>query len=784
MPSFAIEHTISQVATGLAKQNPDLNLSKKEIEQNLIDVYKNIYKSVSTVRILKMAREMPLTQLYINTRIYPEKFDIDPAILKKSKPEDIEELIAKFNEEKESGDQLNAVDAFIKCKHAVALGGPGFGKTTFSRFLVKRFIENGFKDNPSLSSTLPLFLPFKDILKSVGPRADYDIDRLISIYLAEQGIDEGLALPFLKFILKNGKGFIAFDAFDEARPELRSKLREKLKQFVKKFSNNLFLITSRPAAFDEKDVFDGFRIMVIDNFTTEEMTAFIENWFFDRLDMQNELKKSFESNHGINELGRTPLLCAFICMTLERNLDIPDSRVDTYDKIIDLLIKDWRVDQGLAPKLYIEKMVYQSLRRLLAKMAWTFLEKGLKIFPKKDAVDFFKNEMDRLGQEYEDAGKSIKQIEETSGLLTEQAEGWISFSHLTLQEFLAAEYISKDEQLAMKALKKRKNSNDWEEVFIMALSLMNEAGRFLEELWKGGRKQTVLKALQGQPPCGTEIRKRFFVEAIKPVLDFYKMFPVFHFYKKSDLRDMRDMRYLKDMRDMRDMIEMIDMIDMSYLGDLRYLRDMIDLRYMRDMIYMRYLQLCLINTFSFISIYQDINARKDQGQIWEKYLKKIKTRQFPNYEITDLATATGKPEAYETIMEFYDDEDLRHCDLLLMAVDCKRDKAVKEFHERFKKEDAFYEKAAYASQLLDEKHDPAYDDILKWIRSVPLPDGIEIRLFFAILLWFEIAAEGNKEFSKTVSILKKEMKPKTKELIQKLEYRDGWEKLLQSYKWL
>lgn len=789
MLHIPIEPLISDISSQLADKYANLSLSKDDIEKSLKVVYSEIYKSVSTVRILKMAREIPLTHLYIQTRIFPEIIDIDPETLKRKKPEDIEKLIQTFRKDTDTGNPINAVEAFFKCKKAVVLGGPGFGKTTFCRYLVKLFIENYSKADSSFSNITPLFLPFKELLKGLSSEKKIELFPLISDYLVGLGMQDALTGPFLEHLLKNGKCFIAFDGFDEVAPELRAPLRKELETFFSDYAGNLFMLSSRPAAFDQKDVFKGFRVMSVYSFSKEERFAFINNWFSDQKDRGIKLKSLFGSNKGLHDLAQTPLLSAFICIAYEKNMSIPVSKVMLYDMIIDLLIKDWRLDKGLEPELYFERMIYQRLRLILSSMAYHFLELKQKIFRSADVIEFFKTRMEELGLDTENAEDFPREIEVTTGLLVEQVDGWHSFSHLTLQEFLTAEHIARNDQLAAAALKEHLKDRDWEEVFILTAPNLGNATSFLQTMWKEN-KATVLKALQMQVHCDSDVRTKIFQETIGSVSEFYNKFPIFCFYTKLDLIDLR---YMIDQRDLINMIDLRAMRHMKYLINRRYLVDQIDRRYlinlinlinMRNVIDLRDLRYMLFRTYKSLNILVQITSRNDSHKIAKGYVESVKKGILPDTSLTDLMPETMSIPAYNVVMDFYDNKGFRHWDLLAMAVDCYPGKAMPEFHKRFLKESDFMEKYSYAAQLLDEKYQPAFEDILDWINNLPLHEGDETYPFFTILLWLDVAFDDYKEYKQTLTIMKTNMKKKNKKLISQLEYQDGWKSLLNKYDWL
>ncbi|PSN18393.1 hypothetical protein C7271_12760 [filamentous cyanobacterium CCP5] len=77
-------------------------------------------------------------------------------------------------------------------------------------------------------------------------------------------------------------------------------------------------------------------------------------------------------------------------------------------------------------------------------------------------------------------GKDILDaIAEQQGIFAERAEDVYSFSHLTLQEYLTAQYISQDTSLTSELLKKYLLEDRWREVFLLIPGLLRNADGYL-----------------------------------------------------------------------------------------------------------------------------------------------------------------------------------------------------------------------------------------------------------------------------------------------------------------
>ena len=125
-------------------------------------------------------------------------------------------------------------------------------------------------------------------------------------------------------------------------------------------------------------------------------------------------------------------------------------------------------------------------------------------------------------------GKAVLDaIEVQQGILVERAENVYSFSHLTIQEFLTAQYIEDDQQQLDKLIVNHLVNDRWREVFLLVAGLKRSADKLLLTIEKQARtyiKGAKIKACFQEINNGASTMKGAYNHAAKRALFAYYIF--------------------------------------------------------------------------------------------------------------------------------------------------------------------------------------------------------------------------------------------------------------------
>ena len=215
------------------------------------------------------------------------------------------------------------------------------------------------------------------------------------------------------------------------------------------------------------------------DFDDEQIQQFINNWFHGEDDQQAKTgEKCWEllqkpENQAAKELAHTPLLLTFLCLVYDRSQNFPNNRSVLYKKALRILLEEWASEKRI-----LRDEIYQGLHTeleelLLSEIAYTGFASNRLFFSQSEIVDQIKTFLagNLNAPQHLDGEAVLNAIAIQQGILVERAEDVFSFSHLTLQEYLTAQYID-DHRLVEKLVTEHLTDERWKEVFLLVAGVM------------------------------------------------------------------------------------------------------------------------------------------------------------------------------------------------------------------------------------------------------------------------------------------------------------------------
>ncbi|KYC34553.1 histidine kinase [Scytonema hofmannii PCC 7110] len=388
--------------------------------------------------------------------------------------ESISRLEEVFRQAKNRGFRLadgvkhEGIEVVNNKQYLMVLGGPGSGKSTFLRKMGLESLKG--KRGIFQHLCIPVFVE----LKSFNPQ-EINIKELIAEELKICGFPyaEESALE----LMDKGNLLFLLDGLDEVSTNNLNETINQIQNFVDKYEKNRFIASCRTAAYRHN--FRRFTDVVMADFDDTQIEQFILNWFGSKADKEaGTAQKCWEilkkpENCAAKELAHTPLLLTFLCLVYNRSQNFPDNRSILYRKALRILLEEWA-----AEKRILQDKIYQGLNTeleeiLLSKIACQNFELNQLFFTKREIVEEIKSFLaSNLNAPKELDGEAVlNAIAIQQGILVERAEGVFSFSHLTLQEYLTAQYIDDQRQIE-KLVATYLTEQRWKEVFLQVAGLM------------------------------------------------------------------------------------------------------------------------------------------------------------------------------------------------------------------------------------------------------------------------------------------------------------------------
>ncbi|KAJ7382720.1 hypothetical protein OS493_033284, partial [Desmophyllum pertusum] len=312
-------------------------------------------------------------------------------------------------------------------------GQTGIGKSTFVKKLAVDWAElddektegkqgDALEKNALKKFELVLVINLKEVSKC---QSLSDVISRCNIFPEdEKALTEGL----LSYIAKNQeKVLLVFDGYDEYRCGINSEVYEIFRG--KKLRNCCVLITTRISKADELLEFKDVHAEII-GFSQEDTKAFMRRMLGGKTEAK-KLRRHLKQEN-LEDLGRVPLLLLFFCTLWKKGKlkYFPETKTKLYLDIVQHVLD---YSQGKQSPARFGKV--QDFKEILAEIGKVALECLLK--------DDHVFEYDQL------SAAILCEKSLIIGLLqvTEYAEnlrpaGMVSFIHKSIQEFLAAWYIS------------------------------------------------------------------------------------------------------------------------------------------------------------------------------------------------------------------------------------------------------------------------------------------------------------------------------------------------------
>jgi hypothetical protein len=480
--------TVFSLAMEVGKGIGGWKKKANDIERAALKYCQNYVENHGRIQVLGMPEPAPLYELYIAVRM--------------ASPQDL----TKFGDEasleaavRADGNRLSRESSYKAVRDGIVaaneiqrlnvLGPVGASKSTYLRRLgleallpynslerilgktlgaIGRLRQPG-KHGAYIHGCLPILVELKDFrIKTLN------LETEICHQLADGGFPD--APDFTRQLLKSGRLLLLLDGLDEAPPDKLDIAIDEVRDFVGRHENNRYVIASRRAS--RNNHFPKFHDMALTGFSDAQIQQFIQRWFGSGLGRGQQAEQGHwdllkqPAYSGALELARTPLLLTYICLAYGKNQSLLANPSQLYEEVLDVLMQKWSVEKGMGENEIYKGLSQKLERSMLAQIAANAFAEQKFIFNESFLVEEIeKYLLARLAPSVEiDGRKILAEIEAKQGLFIQQEPGLFSFSHLTVQELLAAQYFRDSSQYA-KLSDNHLVESHWREVFLLVADL-------------------------------------------------------------------------------------------------------------------------------------------------------------------------------------------------------------------------------------------------------------------------------------------------------------------------
>ena len=347
-------------------------------------------------------------------------------------------------------------------KRILLTGKAGIGKTLFCQKLVRDWADNKLFQSQSHFKFVYL-LTFRQL--NLLENDKLSLQKLLN---CSTGLDDSSNIDdsLFEYIVNHPEEvLIIIDGYDEysrqdyitGESERRYQNTAKEKMPVaalctklikgKLLRDSVVMITSRP---DESDKMGGIhfdRYVEIAGFSPQQVQEFIEKYFRENDTIKNAVLDHVMKNENLVSFAHIPVLCFLMCFSMEYALqtsksvdDLPVSTTDIYSEVVNIFelkhsaASEYRTKE--IPEEFNASHLVESTLDKLSELAAKLLLEKKPIFQESDMVQkFHLVEIEKL------KGSGLLHCGPPFRKSAFETTKYLSFTHLTLHEFLAARWF-------------------------------------------------------------------------------------------------------------------------------------------------------------------------------------------------------------------------------------------------------------------------------------------------------------------------------------------------------
>lgn len=425
--------------------------------------------------------------------------------------------------------QRTAVESINTHQYLVLLGVPGSGKSSFLKFVALcmagtflhhteanlallhvpmptvhdeshlQHIDTLQEKQWTHGPLLPVYIVLRDLV-AAGVFTDNEEGNVEGLFtyitreLAAVGQEE--YAPYLHQELLQTGGLLLLDGFDEVADasNQRRQICQALVEFSTLYPLCRIVLSSRPYAYQDLAwQLPNFMEVILAPFDLWQIEYFVDAYYAYLMYTQStaplnnsqtqaeQFKAEIKANTYLRELATTPLLLTLmVSLFVWRGGALPDNNDELYAQGVDLLLNEWErpklepTDGGIPQPLALSvhewlQTPQPNIRHALEELAFnahlrqTELDVAARI-PESTLVAALLRAAGRDAR----PGRLTDYIQNRAGLLIDHGDGWHSFPHRTIQEYLAACYLTRTNFPKQLASLVRSDPQRWREVLLLA----------------------------------------------------------------------------------------------------------------------------------------------------------------------------------------------------------------------------------------------------------------------------------------------------------------------------
>lgn len=351
----------------------------------------------------------------------------------------------RFRNTTSNKDSATEEDVLRSSRSSIILGDPGAGKTTTLKRLARLVLTNEsigvgdyfqypllirLKDtsNKSLWVRLAEAIGIRFTWKQIGPL------KTVGRYMCADAFLENVVMEYVD----KTHPIILVDGLDEVSSNEKIIIEQELVSLNNRTRDTKIIVSCRSGDFNK--TLEGFDILEIQPLLPEQISEIANKWIAEPKDFLTELE-----NSGCADLSDRPLFLINLIILFKRTGYLPEQSVDTVERMLILLIKDWDEQRSIRRVSKYSKFTPEKKLRFLAALSLLLTyEVKSKRFWHSDFFAAYNDICESFGLPHDEADTVAREIEGHTGVIIDVGHNQFEFCHLSIQEFLAAHHMVRE----------------------------------------------------------------------------------------------------------------------------------------------------------------------------------------------------------------------------------------------------------------------------------------------------------------------------------------------------
>lgn len=243
---------------------------------------------------------------------------------------------------------------------------------------------------------------------------------------------------YFTYSLETGRYVFLFDGYDEVKNILSDKVSSELIQFCNRYSDNYYIVSSRPLP-----EFHGWSDFVeVEALPLNKKQALA---LIDRLDYEKNIKKKFykaldeELFEKYESFASNPLLLTIMLMTFEDRVSIPDHLNDFYDQAFAALFHKHDAYKGAYQREKESQLGYEEFKKVFSYFCFQSFFHNRYEFSESAALDMIEKAKDKFRMNFSSEAY-LEDLTNAVCMLVHEGLNY-RFTHRSFQEYFAAVYV-------------------------------------------------------------------------------------------------------------------------------------------------------------------------------------------------------------------------------------------------------------------------------------------------------------------------------------------------------